>query len=288
MPNHRLARCLPCLALLVGAIAGCQEFHDYRPVAIQALDAETKAPIAGANVRISYPISEHAFAPYDSLGTTNQEGMVRLRAAPYDTAGSQLEASAQGYLRQEKSLTADAVRSIEPAGWFEKVEQRPVSLVIELYAEPRPTVELTVPSDYRGLVKVETHFREDIPCPAGQRIFGCEVQSTGEAVVSGPLLLTRLLPPDFHAKLGNGTPLGSQPKDAEVGFWPLRTEGATLYFWVGTRDQLDNFRREEFARSVTTSQPSGPPKSQGGGKHGRHGNTAPTDSSLTPAGSDSP
>jgi hypothetical protein len=288
MPAYPLARCLPCLSLLVGAITGCQEFHDYRPVAIQALDAETKAPIAGANVRISYPLSEHALAPYDSLGTTDQEGIVRLRAAPYDKAGAQVEASAQGYLRQEKSLTADAVRAIEPPGWFEQVEQRPVSFVVELYAEPRPTVELIVPRDYRGLIKAHTHFREDIPCPKGQRIFRYEVRSTGEVDVSGPSLLMRLLPPDFHAVFADGTSLGPQPKDAEIGFWPLRTEGSTQYFWVGTRDQLDNFRRDEFARSVTTSQPASTPKAQGGGKHGRRGNPAPSDPSVMPAGSNSP
>jgi hypothetical protein len=87
MRNPRLTRPLLFAALLAVA-PGCQAFHSYRPVPVLVRDAESKQPIPGAHVRISYPLMEPAYAPpADSSGPTGADGVARLRAAPYGEAG---------------------------------------------------------------------------------------------------------------------------------------------------------------------------------------------------------
>ena len=55
MRSHGRACYLLCLALLVINGSGCQTFLMQRPLAVQVRDAETKKPIAAAEVRVSYP-----------------------------------------------------------------------------------------------------------------------------------------------------------------------------------------------------------------------------------------
>src|SRR5262249_35647654 len=152
---------------LLALAAGCQSFHSYRPVVVQVRDGETRQPIADAEVRIWYPMTVGSIAPYDSSGLTGADGVVRLRAAPYADACVVLDANAKGSLYETRDIPVAAVQAIPPPGWFEAVEQRPVSFVLDLYPGPRPTVELVVPAGYRGLVKVEVRPREDVPCPPG-------------------------------------------------------------------------------------------------------------------------
>src|SRR5580704_490058 len=155
MGNRRPA----CLILVLAFAPGCQVFHPYRPVPVLVRDAETKEPIPGAEVRITYPFTDPELAPWDSVGRSADDGIARLRAAPYGT-GILMEVTAPGRLSEHKDLSADAVGAIEPAGWFESTDRRPASQVIELYAEPRPTVELVVPAGYRGLVRAEIRVQD--------------------------------------------------------------------------------------------------------------------------------
>src|SRR5262245_60021511 len=128
-------------SLLQACLTGCQAFQGYRPVAILARDAETQQPIPGAEVHISYPLVRSSFAPQDAVGTTGKDGIVHLQVAPFGDTGVQVEASANGYLCEEKIVSVEAVQRLEPARYFEAVDQRPVSFVLEMYAEPRPAVE---------------------------------------------------------------------------------------------------------------------------------------------------
>ena len=86
--------------------------HTYRPVAVQALDAETRQPIPGATVRLWYPGVEPARAPYDLFRTTGDDGIAHLHAAPYGEGGVMMEVTAKGYLFAEKDLTVEAVQAI--------------------------------------------------------------------------------------------------------------------------------------------------------------------------------
>jgi len=221
---------------------GCQALHRYRPVAVLARDAETKQPIAGAEVRITYPFTAPTCAPWDSSGTTKADGVAHLRAAPYGENGIMLDVTAKGYMFEDKGIPIEAVVAIPPAGIFEAVARRPVNFVMELYAEPRPTIELIVPVGFRGLVKVDVQIKDDAPLVAGQRCFSYIVPASGAVQATGPSLLRRVFPQDYHAKVADGTPLTRQAKDAEIGFWWLKSESGCQYFVLGTRNEFDDLR----------------------------------------------
>ena len=114
-------------------------------------------------------------------GTTGVDGVAHLRAAPYGHAGIAVETTSPGYLFENKTLTVEAVQAIEPPSFFGDDPPRPVCFVVEMYAEPHPSVELVVPAGYRGLIKAEMQFRDDAPCTPGQRTFTYEVQPSGSA-----------------------------------------------------------------------------------------------------------
>ena len=114
MWNRRLARALLLFAVVVAP--GCQEFYSYRPIAIQVRDAETKQPLPGATVHISYPLVHASQAPYDSVGATAPDGIVRLQAAPSGPAGVLVEVTEKGYLFEQKTLPADRDRAGAQAG----------------------------------------------------------------------------------------------------------------------------------------------------------------------------
>jgi hypothetical protein len=101
MPKVRFAEYGICLSFLVVASSGCQAFHQYRPVPVLAQDGETKKPIPGVEVRISYPCADSRWAPYVSTGLSGSDGITRLKAAPYGEAGILVEATAPGFLPAE-------------------------------------------------------------------------------------------------------------------------------------------------------------------------------------------
>jgi hypothetical protein len=284
MRNPRLARSLGCVAFLLAAAPGCQAFHDYRPVSVQVRDAESKAPIAGAQVRISYPLTERAVAPASSSGATGADGVAQLRAAPYGNAGISVEATASGYMFENKTLTVEAVKAIEPPTFFGNDPPRLVGFVVEMYAEPHPTVELVVPTGYRGMIRAEMRFREDAPCAPGQRTFTYDVQPSGSVQIVGPPLLRRVLAPDFLAKSADGTQLSGHPDGANLGFWSLRSEGATQLFWVGTQLEYDNIHHANEREGTGEPRVSSTPKpgGRGAGRHGGKGNDTGNQATLNP------
>jgi hypothetical protein len=259
MRERRLVRCLPYLALLSGAAPGCQAFYSYRPVSVLVRDAETKKPVPGAEVHISYPLTRPSVAPYDSSGTAGDDGVAHLRAAPFGEAGLRVEASARGYLPEALSVPVQAVDEIPPAPLVGGDRARPVSFVLEVCAGPSPTVELVVPNGFRGLVKAEVQVREDAPCPPGQRCFRYQVEPSGYVLVTGPPLLRRVFTPDYQARFADGTPISRQPDLLAVGFRPLKAEPDVQYFVVGTQSEFDTVRRmvEKMSREMEASRPRG-------------------------------
>src|SRR5258708_1824758 len=104
MGCYRLARYLFGTDLLLVVAPRCQALHCYRPVTILARDAETGKPLPEAEVRISYPSSRAQFAPWESVNSTGDDGIVHLRAAPSGDFDVALTAKAKGYLTEEKSI----------------------------------------------------------------------------------------------------------------------------------------------------------------------------------------
>ena len=254
--------------LLTALASGCQALRSYRPVAVLARDAETQKPIAGAEVRIFYPLTPPQLAPANSIATSGDDGVARLRTAPTEE-GFAMETTAPGYLLDQKSLSGDlvAIPTHEPFGLFGAKEPPPVSLVAELYAEPGPTIELVLPSGYKGLVRVEVRPRDDVPCPPGQRRFRYDVSPSGEVVATGPALLRRL--PNFVASYADGAPLSVKAKDDEVGWRWLKSDGVRETFVVGTLAEFYYYRRASGKEDAGTSP--------AGHRKGGHGRRPPSD-----------
>ncbi len=270
MRNRRLARSLLYLVCLLSLTPGCQAFHSYRPVGVLVQDAETKRPIPAAEVYLTYPLMKDSTAPCNSSGISREDGIARLRAAPYGKYGIQVKALAQGYQLEETTLGVSTVEKLETAHLFEETDKRPRDIVVEMYADPRFMVELIVPAGYRGLVKAELQVQDDAPCTPGQRSFRYEVSPTGIVVAKGPSVLGRITVLDYRASYLNGTQLGEDMDAVKVGFRWLKTEGKEQFFVVGTQGDYDALRRrlvpDEVKREIHSSDGGG----KGGGRGGRH------------------
>jgi hypothetical protein len=266
---------------LLALVPGCLTLSPSRPVAVQALDAETNKPIPGAEVHLSYPLNQSPFAPADCSATAGPDGIARLSATPYGDEGVHVGVSAPGYLSEGKALTAEFVQAIERAQFFEAVERRPANVVVALYAGPNPTVELVLPVGYRGLVKAEVVARNDIPCPPGQRSFSTTVPASGVVQVTGPLLLRRVGEADFGARFADGTPLRITGEEKNVGLWLLSAEGTSRYtFYVGTPREHDDYLRLTPVQAKAAREVAGGGKGGGRGRGGRRGNQSSSDSST--------
>ncbi len=247
--------------------SGCQAMHSYRPTPILVRDADTKQPIPGAAVRICYPFLPEGQAPFCSTGTTGTDGIARLRASPQGQGDIVVELAANGYLTERKELTVETVQALQPAHCFEAVEKRPPAVVLELYAEPRPVIELIIPSGYRGELKVQVQGQENVPFTPGQRKFSVAVPESGVISVTGPPLLAHVWSPDFTARYANGQILSRQPKDGEAGFWWVESEGSVQCFLVGSRGEFEAFcHSQENSGAQARHSSSG---GRGGGR-GRH------------------
>ena len=264
LPAHYLC----CAIFQLGFVAGCQTLQGTRPFPVLVNDAETKTPISGAEVVVSYPMSRTSLGPSDSSRTTGNDGVARLWVAPFGD-GITLQAAAKGYLPESKDVAVTAIQKIAPAGLFESADDRSANVIIEMYSEPQFTVELIVPIGYRGLVKVDVDLQDDIVCPRNQRSFGYPVSPAGEAKVVGPSLLRRVLPQSYHARYADGTKLDGEMSAAKVGFRWLKQEGkAQFYYVVGTQHEFDRFARElrEEEKNSNGSRDAG----KGANRSGRH------------------
>jgi hypothetical protein len=238
MHYHRFAGCLLCLVLLSLLIPGCQVFHAEQTLAVQVRDAETKKPIATAEVYLCQRLKDDEVAPCRSKGGfTQAEGIARLRAEPAGENGLQVQAVAQNYLPEKVNVSADTLKTIWTAVSSRKGERRSPDVVVEMYSEPAFGVELLLPPGYRGLVKAEIQIQDNLPLPTRQRCFRFPVSPSGDVQVRGPGLLRRVPPAEFRARYGNGPLLGATLDADKVGFRWLKGGGNDHSFVVGT--QLD-------------------------------------------------
>jgi hypothetical protein len=248
-----------CLAVtfLAALAPGCQTFQHHRPVVILAQDIETKKPIAGVDIRVCPAKGSTGVA----TGTTGSDGIARLRATPVNAEPISVEAVGGGYLTETTYIPLRTVRTLEPAHLFEHEELRPVSFVVEMYAKPLPTIELVVPAGYRGELKANVHVSPAAAWPAGQRNFRYEVSAAGVAEVSGPEMLGRIAASSFTLKYADGTPLSLAADHSELGYWWLRHDGETDYYFVGTKADYTLKRSADRGEEIME-------KNSGGG-HGR-------------------
>jgi hypothetical protein len=255
MRRKRLISSLLALLSLLAGSPGCRVINGYRPVTILVQDAETGEPVPGARVRVGYYLLVDPRAPKLRIGTTDDEGLVTLRVAPYE-GRAVMVATAEGYFTEGMRSLSDAeIGRFEPG---DGKRARPF-VVLPMYAEPAAVVELVVPTGYRGLFKVETQT-DDHLAPR-QRLFGVHVEPSGLAVLKGPGLLQRADGVDLRARYEDGTPLEPAAGPDAVGLWELGEPSEPVrYFFVGTGKEHDEsyplFHREtaeggwEFSREV--------------------------------------
>jgi len=271
--------------LLLAIVPGCQVFHNSRPEPVEVRDAETNKPIPGASVRISYPLENPAFAPSISQSFTAEDGIARLQAAPFGRAGVMVDVNAKGYMSEQKVLTVEEVKAVEPAHWFEDVSRRPASLVMKMYAEPHVTIELIVPAGYRGQVKATIDVGPDsknpsspqaAPLPAfepGQRLFSYAVAPSGVVDIIGPPLFRHVTPASLSVKFADNFPICKNAAETTIGYWWIKCENHCHYLLIGTQGEHDSFSPPPRAPGNSDKQSSG----GGQGRHGRKGNQPPAD-----------
>jgi hypothetical protein len=286
MPERISTRCLiggaVCLLTLV---SGCQGLLGYRPISIQAIDAETKKPILDAEVSVSYPVTRSPLAPAPCVGRTGPDGVVRLQAKPFGDEGITIGVNGTQYLPEEHFLSDQSVRAIELVHLFENVERRPPSVVVELYAKPNPTVELVAPPGFRGEVNVDLLVQEEASSTPGQRLFSVVVPTSGGVQVSGPPLLRHVLFPYFHVKFAEDGVPGSQAKDAEATLWMISESSRHFTFFVGSQAEYKNHYGIPSTIAGDTKPSSGKRGGGGSGGRGRGGRRGgqPTNSDAGPA-----
>jgi hypothetical protein len=241
-------------------------------VEVLVRDAETKKPIPAAEVRIDYPFARSAWAPPDVYGITGDDGIARLQAAPYGDFGIVVEANAQSYLPEKLNVSNATIEEIPRARLFGGNDGRPPNFTLEMYSGPRFSVELVVPTGFRGIVRAEVEFQNDGICPTGQRCFSFDVPASGIIQVIGPPLLRRVSLTDFSAKYADGTHLGTEMDVLKVGFRWLKTEGNNHFFVVGTSSEYDSYRRDLQAEESAKGRRADDGKGNGRGGRRRRGN----------------
>ena len=229
-------RSLVLAAAILAVVPGCVTFTGDRPVTILVRDAETQRPIANADVTISCPLVRSITGPTVAHTVTPVDGLARLHAAPNIDSVTMLQTSAAGYLAESRELGSEEIAAVELPGWFERFDRRPPNFVVELYAAPRPQIELAVPVSFRGPIRLRLDINS--PTTAGQRSFNFPVAVDGLAVVSGPPILRLANPSDYNARFTDGAALVRNAKEGAVGFWWLRKDNEGDVFFIGTEAEF--------------------------------------------------
>jgi hypothetical protein len=245
MHDHRWARCLLCLVLLVGLVSGCQVFQSDRTLAVLVRDAETKKPVATAEVYLCQRLKGNEVAPCRSKGGfTQADGIARLRAEPPGENGLQVQAVAQGYLPGKQDVSAEALKTSTAAAPSAKGESLSLDVVVEVYAEPDFSAEFVLPPGYRGLVKAEILFVDTLPLAVGQRCFRFSVSASGDVQGRGPSFLRHVPIADYRARYANGLLLGTRMDAETIGFRWLKSAGNLHYFVAGTQLDYEKFHAQ--------------------------------------------
>ena len=225
MGSHRLVWGFFKLLVIIVPFSGCQTLHPTAPVDVQVRDAETQAHIAGAQVR-AWRTAVHSVT---TAGTTGPDGQAQIPTPPGEGSLLQFEATAQGYLPK-------------PAG--QAIVRSPTGVILEMYAEPRPVLELVVPTGYRGIVKTTFRVQNDLKFEPRQRLFSFPVPASGVVAVVVPPIFTPGMTPNIRTRYADGTMLPRDAKDFELGCRWLKADPESEHiFVIGTQWEADEIRR---------------------------------------------
>jgi hypothetical protein len=249
MRKGRLAQCLLCLLFLFCLAPGCQTFHGDQTFAVMVRDAETKKPIATAEVYLCERMKGDEVAPCRSAAVfTESDGIARLRTEPGAEHGYQVQAVAQGYLPEKIDIPSElakgkhspTMKRAQPAD----TDHSSADAIVEVYSAPDFSVELVLPPGYRGLIKADIQVQDNLQLPAGLRCFRFPVSAAGDVLVKGPVQLRRVSPQDFRARYGDGPLLGTTMDAQQVGFRWLRGAGNQHLFVIGNQVDYETLHRQ--------------------------------------------
>jgi hypothetical protein len=240
-------------ALLAAFAAGCVSDRP-APVPVRILDAETKMPVAGAEVRLWNPDARGSSPGRNSSGVTDPDGVVYVRCESKPDEAIVIEVKAAGYWSEQ----AD----------FKRVPTAEAANVIEVFSGKRPTVEFLLPIGFRGPIKAQIVVQDAPPQP-GQREFSIAVPPNGVVQIVGSPILKYASGPTFRAKFANGEPVPTQLSELQVGLRWLQVVGDVHYFVVGTQADWNAAHAELVADLPNSPRPAS--KGNGGGGGGRGG-----------------
>jgi uncharacterized membrane protein YgcG len=248
------------IAVLV-LMPGCLTFPTQQPILVQVLDAETHQPIAGAEARLpGVPACSSKV-----IGTTEPDGSTHLKAVTEGEPSIVVEAIAAGYMDGQTHVPTETLRAAEAAlakSFFGHSPPLPVQ--VQLYAEPRPNVELALPPAYRGQVRARLQIQDDASPSPGLRAFHSDVPASGEVEIIGPPVLAHAFAPDFRLRYADGLPLSRNAAASEIGYWWIKNEGGYQCFFVGTQAEYNVLMRSEGGQP-SAGKPNGDGKRGGGG-----------------------
>lgn len=270
---------LTLLGLVLAASgAGCHTIQPSTPLTIHVRDAETQKPIPDATVRV-IRFGKHS-SDRDVVFTSEADGTAHTRLPQLDAAGVMVEIEAPGYLSKQTTLPRDIADALMEAKPFHPYKGPALAVSVDVFAGPRPTAELVLPTGYRGLVKAEIRVNPDQQWTAGQRAYSyaiapnsvIQVGGAQKIVVQidGPPVFGQGVGPDIVAKYADGRQLPKEAKGEDIGFRWIRRDGNDVYFVVGNNTDLTMAGRMLGVSDQNSNQDNSK-KKQGGGGGGRQG-----------------
>jgi hypothetical protein len=161
-------------------LMGHYAIYGHRTVTIDVRDAESGAPIPGAEVRTAYSQNEFAYNRPDlQTSLTQADGSVTTTIAKFDHGWF---ASAPGYIPTEPDQT-----ELEPQPEAAELSGH---VTLRLYRLPEPTVRVLVPAGYRGPLFIEIVNSEHGTTIPGTRQFTFRASEAGYVPVESNPLIT--------------------------------------------------------------------------------------------------
>jgi hypothetical protein len=212
------------IALMSLAFTGCRLTRPDPATGVLVRDAETGQPVPAAVVRVSNFVPTSGTRAPDASAPTGADGLAWVRVPATENESAIVAVSADGYL--------PAVISLRNNGPGADPGSRHVA---EVFAGPRPTVELVLPKDYRGPIRVEVVPGDGPTTDPGLRTFRYDVPAAGLVRVEGPPVLRLLLKQDIRAVYADGSELSRNGHELDVAFRWVRSVAGGEEFVVGSK-----------------------------------------------------
>jgi hypothetical protein len=257
--------------LAAATLVGCS--YTYVPCRVTVIDAETAEPLSGVDVSVFYgrwPWGPFV-SPADDRGVTDENGAVTLRVTASDEreAWPMWNANPQGYHDStdggEGRATTEQIRRLIATG----SENQIATLTFRRWAEPGPTVLVTVPTGYRGFIRVCEPTATPPTPEARLRLFECAADERGVCTLPAASILTEAQEPVvFSFQFADGSELPEGPRAPLEGgdlvaAWALWYVDSCRVFVIGTEHEawrerkalwpdgvLDNSTYDRFATRV--------------------------------------